>query len=129
MTRGEIVVSPGFALDCGGNEIEMERPTCMALPVSGRASYLTLAFTERAVDPQPALFDPPAADEMSVEYRRIEEAGILALAPIDPARAHGTRARRSDTCGRAHPIAIARLVRVRSRWRLDARYRPGRARR
>ena len=101
----------------------------MALPVSGRASYLTLAFTERPVDPQPALFDPPAADEMSVEYRRIEESGVLALEPGDPARRHGNRPRRSDTCGLAHPIAIARLVRVRSRWRLDARYRPGRARR
>jgi hypothetical protein len=129
VSQGEIVVSPGLALDCVGNEIEVERPTCMALPVSGRASYLTLAFTERAVDPQPALFDPPAADEMSVECRRIEESGVLALEPGDPARRHGNRPRRSDTCGLAHPIAIARLVRVRSRWRLDARYRPGRARR
>jgi hypothetical protein len=129
MGQGEIVVSPGLALDCVGNEIEVEQPTCVALPVGGRASYLTLAFTERAVDPQPALFDPPGADEMSVEYRRIEEVGIFALEPIDPARAHGTRARRSAACGRAHSIAIARLVRGRSRWRLDARYRPGRARR
>ena len=125
----QVVVSPGLALDCLGNEIELDRPLSVAVPAGGKASYLTVAFTERAVDPQPALFDPPAADEVSVEHRRLEEATLLALEPVDPARGHAPQARRSDACGRAHPIAIARLARVRSRWRLDPRFRAQRARR
>ena len=128
VNRAEIVVAPGLALDCFGNEIEVAQPTCVPLPAGGKASHLTLAYTERAVGPQPALFDPPAADEVSIEYRRIEEGSVLALEPADPARQHARSARRSDPCGRAHPIAIARLVRVGSRWRLDRRFRPGRAR-
>jgi hypothetical protein len=126
--QGEIVVAPGLAIDCLGNEIEIERRTCVPLPAAGKASHLTLAYVERAVDPQPALFDPPAADEVSIEYRRIEEGGVLALEPADPARGHPRAARRAEPCGRAHPIAIARLVRVGARWRLDRRFRPGRAR-
>ena len=129
LSRNEIVVSPGLALDCLGDEIEVDRPTSVPLPAGGKASYLTVAFTERAVDPQPALFDPPAADEVSVEYRRLEEGAVLALAPVDPARGHAPPARRADACGRAHPIAIARLVRIRSRWRLDPRFRAARTRR
>ncbi|HEY7205723.1 MAG TPA: hypothetical protein VIA61_15555 [Methylomirabilota bacterium] len=125
---GEIVVTPGLALDCMGHEIEVERPTCVALPAGGQARYLILSFVERPADPQPALFEPPGADEVAVEYRRIEEGAALALAPADPARVHGKSARRSDACGRAHPLAIARIVRVRSRWRVDSRFRPGRAR-
>ncbi len=126
--QGGIVVAPGLAIDCLGNEIEVERPTSVPLPAGGKASHLTLAYTEHAVDPQPALFDPPAADEMSIEYRRTEEGCVLTLEPADPARRHARSARRSDPCGRAHPIAIARLVRVGSLWRLDRRFRPGRAR-
>lgn len=129
VSPGEIVVSPGLALDCLGNEIELDRPASVALPAGGKASYLTVAFTERAVDPQQAFFDPPAADEVCVEYRRLEEAAVLALEPVDPARGHAPPARRAEACGRAHPIAIARLVRIRSRWRLDPRFRPPRARR
>ena len=112
----------------GANEIEVARPTRVALPAGGKVSHLTLAYAERAIDPQPALFDPPAADEMSIQYRRIEEGCVLALEPADPTRRHLGSPRRSDPCGRAHPIAIARLVRVGSRWRLDRRFRPGRAR-
>ena len=125
---GQIVVAPGLAIDCAGDEIEVARPTRVALPAGGKVSHLTLAYAERAIDPQPALFDPPAADEMSIRYRRIEEGCVLALEPADPARRHLGSPRRSDPCGRAHPIAIARLVRVGSRWRLDRRFRPGRAR-
>lgn len=126
--RGEVVVTPGLAIDCLGNEIEVEEPTCLPLPASGKAIHLTLAYAERAVDPQPALFDPPRADEMSIEHRRIEEGRALALQPADPARQHARGARRSDPCGRAHPLAIARLGRVGAHWRLDRRFRPARAR-
>ena len=63
LAPGEIVVAPGLAIDCAGNEIEVARPTRVPLPAGGKASHLTLAYAERAVDPQPALFDPPAADD------------------------------------------------------------------
>jgi hypothetical protein len=123
LQQGQIVVAPGLAIDCVGEEIEVAQPTSVALPAGGKVSHLTLAYAERAVDPQPALFDPPAAVEMSIQYRRIEEGRVLTLEAADPSRRHAR-----NPCGRAHPIVIARLVRVGSRWRLDRRFRPGRAR-
>jgi hypothetical protein len=126
--NGEIVVTPGLAMDCVGNEIEIDQPTRLSLSGPGRVCYLTLAFTEREVDPGPALSDPPASDEEPPAYRRVEEDGELALAPADPALAHPGNGRRSAPCGRSHPIAIARLVRLGSRWRRDPFFRPGRAR-
>jgi hypothetical protein len=125
---GEIVVAPGLAMDCVGNEIEIDQATRLPLSGPGRVCYLTLAFTEREVGPQPALSDPPGSDEEPLAYSCVEEGGELALAPADPALAHARNGRRSDPCGRPHPIAIARLVRLGSRWRLDPFFRPGRAR-
>src|SRR5262245_42534321 len=125
---GEIVVAPGLAMDCVGNEIEVDQPTRLTLAGPGRVCYLTLAFIEREVGPQPALPDPSGSDEEAVAYGRVEEGGDLALAPADPGLAHPRNGRRSDPCGRSHPIAIARLVRLGSRWRRDPFFRPGRAR-
>lgn len=117
--NGEIVVTPGLAMDCVGNEIEVDPPTRLPVSGAGRICYVTLAFVEREVE--------LAATE-SLAESRVEEGGELALAPADPAIAHPSGARRSDPCGRLHPIAIARLVRLGSRWRRDPFFRPGRAR-
>ena len=124
----EIVVAPGFAIDCLGNEIEVDEPSRWPLPGAraGKACYLTLTFAERAVDPVPAPADPPDGNE-AVAYSRVEEGWALAYAADDPARVHAA-ARRTETCGRPHGIALARLVRAGARWKIDTRYRPGRAR-
>ena len=116
---GEIVVTPGLAMDCVGNEIEIDQPTRLPVSGTGRICYVTLAFVEREVE--------LAATE-SLAESRVEEGGELALAPADPAIAHPAGVRRSDPCGRLHPIAIGRLVRLGSRWRRDPFFRPGRAR-
>lgn len=123
--HGEIVVAPGLAMDCVGNEIEVDQPTRLPVSCTGRICYVTLAFIDREMDPLPGFSDSPATE--SLAESRVEEDGELALSPADPAIAHPA-ARRSDPCGRPHPIAIARLVRLASRWRLDPFFRPGRAR-
>lgn len=124
----EIVVAPGLALDCLGNEIEVDRPSHWPLPTAGKACYLTIAFAERAVDPVAVPLDPASGEDEAIAYSRVEEGCVLAYAPEDPSRAHAATGRRSAPCGKPHGIALARLRRARSRWRLDPRYRPGRAR-
>lgn len=78
----EIGVAPGFALDCLGNEIEIEEPTGWPLRGAGRgtACYLTLAFAERAVDPGPVLGEPSNGGDEPAAYTRVEESWALAYA-------------------------------------------------
>ena len=127
LSQGQIVVATGLALDCAGNEIEVPRPTAWALPAAGKTCYLTLAFAERPIHPVAVPVDPSSGNA-GTEHSRVEEGLVLAYSPEDPARAHAAPRGRSNACGKPHAIAIARLLRARSRWRLDSRYRPGRAR-
>lgn len=127
LRQSEIVVAAGLALDCAGNEIEVAGPTPWPLPTAGKTCYLTLAFAERPVQPVAVPGDPWSGNDAAV-YSRIEEGWVLAYASEDPARAHGSPSRRSNACGTSHGFALARLLRARSRWKLDPRYRPGRVR-
>ena len=124
----QIVVAPGLAIDCLGNEMEVEQPTRWPLPDAGRACFLTLAFAERAGVPAVVSADPASGDGESAAYSRVDEGGTLAYTAEDPARGHPGSTRRPEACGRPHPVALARLVRTGFRWRLDPRFRPGRAR-
>jgi len=127
-TAHEVVVSPGFAIDCLGNDIEVEEATRWPLPDAGRACYLTITFAERAGVPATTYADAAAGDAESVAYSRVEEGWDLAYATEDPARGHVGSPRRPEPCGRPHAIPLARLVRTGFRWRLDPRFRPGRVR-
>ena len=128
MSQGQVVVGAGLALDCAGNEIEVPEQITWALPAAGKTAYLTLAFAERPVHPVAVPMDPSSGRNEATAYSRVEEGWVLAYAPDDPARAHAEMSRRSTPCGKPHGIALARLLRASSRWRLDPRYRPGRAR-
>ncbi|HEY6100706.1 MAG TPA: hypothetical protein VIW03_14810 [Anaeromyxobacter sp.] len=108
VSRGEIVVAPGLAIDGLGNEIEVCEPAHRALPSSSRPCYLTVAFAERDTDP---VGDPPV-------FSRVEEGWALAYEVKAPARTPPGPAR----------IALARLLPARRGWRVDPRYRARRAR-
>lgn len=128
VSQSEIVVAAGFAIDCAGNEIEVARPTPWPLPTAGKTCYLTLAFAERPVHPVAVPVDPSSGNDEGTAYSRVEEGWVQAYAPEDPTPAHAAPRGRSNACGAPHGIALARLLRARSRWQLDPRYRPGRAR-
>lgn len=128
VSRGGIVVAAGFAIDCAGNEIEVDRPTPWSLPTAGKTGYLTLAFAERPVHPVAVPADPASGNDEGTAYSRVEEGWVLVYASADPARAHAAPRGRSNPCGTPQGIALARLLRARARWQLDPRYRPGRAR-
>jgi hypothetical protein len=49
---GEVVVSPGFALDGFGNEIVVDRPVRLDVgPCGKEICFVTLRYTEMATDP------------------------------------------------------------------------------
>lgn len=87
VSRSELVVAAGFAIDCAGNEIEIGQSTAWPLPTAGKTCYLTLAFAERPVQPVAVPVDPSSGNDAGTAYSRVEEGWVLAYAPEDPARA------------------------------------------
>lgn len=96
VSRGGIVVAAGFAIDCAGNEIEVDRPTPWSLPTAGKTGYLTLAFAERPVHPVAVPADPASGNDEGTAYSRVEEGWVLVYASADPARAHAAPRGRSN---------------------------------
>ncbi len=115
-SAASVTIAPGFALDRAGNEICVEAPCTLALPATGTALLVLLAYRERPCRPVPApgsSADPTGDVDAPLRPSRIAESFEATLAPSPTVAA----------------IALARLQRVRNRWRLDAAFKPTRARR
>jgi hypothetical protein len=67
-----LVIHPGLALNCEGEEVGVPQPVEMALTGSRRSVYLTLHYTERETDPLPV-----AGTEEMAQNSRIEETYVL----------------------------------------------------
>jgi hypothetical protein len=104
-----ITISPGLALDSAGNEISVDQPIELALQTQGTALLVLLRYAERPCRLSPAvgtsIGDSPHGSQ-SAQPTRIVETCSVALAE-EPA---------------ADSVAIARLRRVRGRWRVDAQF-------
>lgn len=109
MAGGEVLVEPGFALDCEGNEIALsERRTIAPLSVSasGRVAYVNLRY-----------------DESSSEKTIVESVEIC-LAEQNCNRGHRHLRARWLACGEGHPLTIAKLRHNSQCWSVDRGYRP-----
>jgi hypothetical protein len=110
----EVVVTPGLALDALGREIFVEATQRLALPGAGSELLVELAYAERPCASAPAPGEPsPPDDSALLRATRIVESFDLALAS---AASEGG-------------VAIARVRRMRGRWRVDPGFEPARVRR
>lgn len=110
---GSVVVGPGMALDCEGNELVVEAALTITLPaLTQNTAYVSLKFYEEPL--QTGLQEALSVRE-SVEV-------IVAQENCN----HGHRHLRARwlACGKPHPLTIARLKPGAREWRVDARYRP-----
>jgi hypothetical protein len=123
----EIVVTPGMALDCAGNEVVVPKRDTLRLPLGRTAVYLLLCWAETPGAPVPGLAEPADTSSMGGVSSRIAEGGVLTWAAADPGRAHRQRGGKWETCGEAHGVALGRLLWTRGRWRVDRRFRLRRA--
>jgi len=108
-------IAPGFALDRAGNELCVANPLALALPTAGGALVVAITYRERPCRPVAAAgFVDPGSDATSaLRPSRVVETfeATLAAAPA------------------ADAIELARVHRVRGRWRIDPGFAPPRARR
>jgi hypothetical protein len=114
---GQIVVEPGLALDCAGNEIVIAALQTIAPPVitpDGHGNYVNLVYAEEATDPI------AGRDETST----ITESFELTFGVENCNRGHRHQRARWLACGQPHPLTIAKLKRSAHGWRVERGYRP-----
>ena len=110
-----VVVSPGLAIDCAGNEIVVEAEERVTITGSAR-QFVVIRYTEVPVDPMPAFTEE---DESPTQFSRVLEAACIEFASVDPGANHRGIGRGTPGCGQAHPLRLAAIKRHGSRWRVD----------
>lgn len=119
--RGRIVVEPGLALDCEGNELAIPStqtidPPAVASADEWSSAYLNLRFV--AASPS------AAAGEEAASILNSSESFELTVTKENCNRGHRHLRARWLACGEPHALTIAKLRRNAHGWRVDRGYRP-----
>jgi len=123
----QLIVAPGLAIDCAGNEIYVPTPITLTPKTTSGAQFVVLRYAESLTTPVPM----PLSDSLEGDaktHSRVREGFRLEIVEADPMIAHGsasnaTRKPGTPGCGRAHAVGIAGSQRQRKRWsvKLSAR--------
>jgi hypothetical protein len=106
-----VVVSPGLAVDCCGNELVL--PAAERISLSGLSGrhYVTLEYVEIQVGQLPSLQDEP-------EFSRVREAVSLKLASVNPGLGHSRMGPGTPGCGLSHALCLATISQKGVHWRI-----------
>ena len=115
LAGGRVVIEPGLALDCEGNELIVTtgQPP-VPLSAAGDHAYVNIRYSETKEPDVPQ----PGSGQVIVESVCID------CSPTNGNRNHRHLRGRWLACGMAHELTIAKLRREKTRWRVDRRYRP-----
>ena len=121
----ELVVEPGVAIDCAGNEIHLCAQVRLQLPSQPPVLFLALSYSETRTTPVPvpAAADPATTPADGQAFSRIREGFLLELVALNPTAGHRGQKTGTPGCGCAHPLCIARLTHGRSGWKVKLRGR------
>jgi len=108
-----IVVSPGYAIDPQGNDVILSMDMQGSFPSAGTAAYLVLCWAEREVDLMPISYSGGEGEQLVAS--RIEEYALLK---------YETDKRKADQTG----VVLARLKKIRGKWKIDKQFRTHRVR-
>jgi hypothetical protein len=108
-----VVVAPGLALDCAGNELVLAEPVQLSLAELSGRHYVTLRYLEIPLAPVPSPQGEP-------EYARVRETVRVELAGDNPAAGHAGMGPGSAGCGQVHALCLATLTQRRTQWRVAA---------
>ncbi len=118
---GQIVVAPGLALDCEGNELHIERAQSVIVPpdTAWRAAFVNVRFIEGCAD-RTAIAE---AEKPYDSTGYLAESFELAVAPANSNRRHRHLRARWLACGQPHALTIAKLKYNSQGWHVDRGYR------
>jgi hypothetical protein len=121
VNSGQIIVNPGLALDCEGNEIVIGEAQSIqprgitAATAAWRTAYVNIRYAEDTS----YLVPVSGAEEASTVRKNFE----VDLLPENYNRGHRHAHARWLVCGKLHPLTIAKLKFSAQGWRVDRRYR------
>ena len=109
--QGVVVVAPGLALDCEGNELIL--PTEERVSLSGLTGrqYVTIRYVELPTSQIPS---PSGV----VEVSRIKEAVVVQVSSTNPQAGHRALPSGGPGCGQSHDLCLASISKRGSRWRV-----------
>ena len=112
VNSGQIVVAPGLALDCEGNELAIEATQAIvpAPTVAWQTAYLNLRYVEECSD-------------LASTTANVTEGFELTVGPENCNRGHRHLRARWLACGQPHPLTLAKLRQSSHGWRIDRAYR------
>ncbi len=118
---GQVVVEQGLALDCEGNEINIERAQSIIVPSDAdrRAAFVNVRFIDVCAD-RTAIAE---AEESSERTGYLAESFELAVSPENSNRGHRHVRARWLACGQPHALTIAKLKLSSRGWRVERGYR------
>ncbi|MDQ3668612.1 MAG: hypothetical protein M3410_18975 [Acidobacteriota bacterium] len=119
-SSGDVIIAPGLAIDCQGNEIVVPAPLRQALPNPnlGSTLFLSISYIEKETEPIPAA--APNCSEK--ENSRMEESAAAVFETGNANQGHRHFNGRWRACGKAHALTIARLKFSSGQWRIDRRH-------
>jgi hypothetical protein len=116
--QGEaVVVGPGFAIDCAGNELIVDTEAQLCLAGLGGRQYIVARYLEICEAPAVPTTGLPA-------FSRVRESAYLEISHLNPAAGHRGMGCGTPGCGQAHAVSIAVLTKKGDNWRLASSLRP-----
>ena len=123
---GQIVVEPGLALDCEGNELVITAAQSIVAPLKSdnwTSAYVNVSYAEENTDPVPAVPEPLTSDNLA-QPSTITEGFAIVVAQENCNRGHRHLRARWLACGKPHALTIAKLKHSAQGWRVERGYRP-----
>jgi hypothetical protein len=118
----EIVIEPGMAIDCAGNEIHVFARLRHKIPRNLRMHFVVLEYAETAISPVPNVLEALGVSEQ-LSFARIREGFRVDVVDLDPASGHRGKGPGTPGCGCLHPICIARIKKGIHGWKVEQRGR------
>jgi hypothetical protein len=119
---GQIVIEPGLALDCEGNELHIERAQSIIVPPDSdwQAAFVNIRFNQACAGRTAIAAAAKSSD--SIGYSAADTFEVT-VAPENSNRGHRHLRARWLACGQPHALTIAKLKYNSQVWRVERGYR------
>ena len=118
--KGTVVVSPGIALDCAGNELILPQSESISLANLEGRHYVAVRYVEVPIGNVPSPSEGTDLCLMSdkTEAKRIREEVKVELSAVNPYAGYGAHRLGDPGCGQSHALCIATIIKRDARWRV-----------
>jgi hypothetical protein len=110
----DIVVAPGIAIDCEGNEVELVETQRLAIGSHSQVLFVGIVYAER---PGTAV---PVPGSEGVAHATLVEDAAVELSAVNACAGHAGHGPGTAGCGQRHAVVLARVRPHRGGWQVRA---------